>query len=142
MASNHPHTATSILDKFYAAEREFAAGKTDGSEMLQSLSEDFKGYQSEDLPYGGVYEGKKMFMTMGGLFSQVDAKPDKILVQEDMVVFVGNVHFTVRKTQEQSSLAMTQVIKVDLEKGLITEMRPFYWNVGGFNALLKAAGAI
>ena len=58
MASNHPHTATSILDKFYAAEREFAAGKTDGSEMLQSLSEDFKGYQSEDLPYGGVYEGK------------------------------------------------------------------------------------
>ena len=72
-----------------------------------------------------------MFMTMGGLFSQVDAKPDKvmlqskfsifllsfylapsymqILVQEDMVVFVGNVHFTVRKTQEQSSLAMTQV---------------------------------
>lgn len=44
-----------------------------------------------------------------------------------------------RADQDAGSRLLTiiQAVKVDREKGFLTEMRPFYWNVKGLNETLK-----
>jgi len=38
-----------------------------------------------------------------------------------------------RRTSEQFSMPFVQQVKVDREKGVIVEMKPFYWDVQGLN---------
>ena len=54
------HTAREVIDRFYEAERIYMAappGTADFAGLAATLSEHVKLYQSEDLSYGGVYEG-------------------------------------------------------------------------------------
>ena len=71
-------------------------------------------------------------------FEVVDVRTPEIFESpgSDRVVVLSTVHFKVRKTGEELDYPFCQVVRVDLEKGVITEMHPYYWDVAGVNKAL------
>ncbi len=141
-------TAAQILDRFYAAERIYMSApleQRDISGMAACLTPDFKGVQSPDLPWGGVWEGLDGFLEWGKMMSEyfdvLDVQNPRVFEQggADEVVVLLNLHLRVRKTQEELDHPMVQVAKVDFEKGLIRSFQPFMWNVAGLNEKLAKA---
>jgi uncharacterized protein len=120
--------------------------KRDFSGMAGTLSPDHKLIQSPDLPYGGVYEGHSGFLRwaeeMAKRFDVVDVTEREILENEagDKAVVLSNIRFRVKATGEELKYPFCQVMKVDRQQGVITEMRPFYWDVAGLNAALAKKG--
>jgi uncharacterized protein len=75
---------------------------------------------------------------MAKRFDVVDVTEPEVVENEagDKVVVLSNVRFRVKATQEELKYPFCQVMKVDKEAGVITEMRPFYCDVAGLNAAL------
>ena len=117
--------------------------KQDPALLAKTLASNVQLYQSDDLPYGGTYEGVEGFLawgkTMGSLFSKVDVKPSNVLENGEDVIVISTLHLTVRKTGRELANPFLQHVKVDREAGKIVEMRPFYWNVKGLNDALNEA---
>ena len=60
--------------------------------------------------------------------------PDQRPLEDgDIVVILGQLTLRARATGEEWTNPFCQVDKVDREKGLITEIRPFYWDVARLN---------
>lgn len=144
MANNH--TARSVLDKFYEAERIYMAAAPEARDfnpVADIIAPHFRLEQTSALPYAGVYlgsEGMQDWMRrMAGYFNVVDVQNPEIFEKDgsDRVVVVSNLHLRVRETGEELDFPMCQVITVDLEKGLLVKFQPFYWDV---QALNKAVG--
>ncbi|KAH8821925.1 hypothetical protein F5884DRAFT_769457 [Xylogone sp. PMI_703] len=140
------HTARSVLDAFFAAERVYMSAPPETRDFIGitlTLSPDFRLEQTSGLPYAGTYIGPKGMQEWGqkmaGYFDVVDVQDAEVFEKEasDRVVVVSNLHLRVRKTGEELYYPFCQVVKVDLERGVIEEMRPFYWDV---QALNKAVG--
>jgi hypothetical protein len=136
-------TPKEILERFYAAERIYMAAsptEADSSILAATLAPDVKLIQSPDLPYGGIFEGIDGFLDwarqMNVLFSGVDVKEPEVLEGVDKAVVLSTVHFTVRRTGEVLKRPLVQIVKVDREKGVITEMKPIYWDVEGLKKAL------
>jgi uncharacterized protein len=140
------HTAASILAAFYDAERVYMAApesERDFSPIAALFSEDFKLEQTSGLPYAGTYIGpgglQEWAVQMAEWFDIVDVQTPEIMERagSNRVASVSTVRFRVRKTGEELTYPFVQIVKVDLEKGQITEMLPFYWDVHHLN---KAIG--
>lgn len=114
--------------------------KADSSSLAETLAPEVKLVQSPDLPYGGVYEGVEGFLDwarqMNELFSGVDVQDPEVLEGEDKAVVLSTAYFTVRRTGEILKRPLVQIIKVDRKRGVITEMKPFYWDVEGLKRAL------
>ena len=139
-------TAAQILARFYEAEtiymaaspseRDFAGG------MGKTLSPSLDLYQSPDLPWGGVYKGHEGFQqwseTMASYFSSLVVAEPKVFESEggSEVVVVSTLRLKTKRDGRDWAAPLTQTVKVDREKGWITEIRPFYWDVAGLNRLL------
>jgi uncharacterized protein len=137
-SSDMPLTPKEILVRFFDAERTYVStdpADADPTLFTATLAPDVKLIQSPDLPYGGTYEGIEGFLDWGkqmnAIFSKADVEDPEVLEGENKVVVLSTVHFTVRRTGESFSRPLVQVAKVDTDKGVITEMRPVYWDVGG-----------
>jgi hypothetical protein len=136
-------TAKEILERFYNAERIYMAappGEADSSILAPTLAPDVKLIQSPDLPYGGTFEGVDGFLEwarqMNELFSGVDVQDPEVLEGENKAVVLSTVQFTVRRTGEVLRRPLVQIVKVDRERGVITEMKPVYWDVEGLKKAL------
>jgi hypothetical protein len=136
-------TAKEILNRFYDAERIYMSAppsEADSSGLAATLAPDVKLIQSPDLPYGGVFEGVEGFLNwarqMNELFSGVDVQDPEILEGENKAVVLSTVYFTVRRTGEVLKRPLVQIVCVDREKGVITEMTPVYWDVEGLKKAL------
>jgi len=134
MTSEPSMSGREVLDRFYAAEKIYMSAppdKADFSGIAATLSPNIKLYQSDDLPYGGTYEGQEGFLRwskeMASRFDIVDVQPSDVLEKDDKVVVLSTVKFRVRASGEELVYPFCQVVTVDREKGQITEMRPFYW---------------
>ena len=139
-------TPAQILARFYEAEtaymaaspseRDFAGG------MGKTLAPDFTSQQSPDLPWGGAWKGHKGFQNwseiMASLFSSLEVQEPRIFEKEgeDEVVVVSTLRLVTREGGKEWAAPLTQTVKVDREKGWITEIRPFYWDVAGLRRLL------
>lgn len=139
--------AADILDRFYAAERNYmaeSAEKRDFSGMAATLSPDMRLLQSPDLPYGGEYTGHAGFLTwseaMAARFDKLDVVDPKVFEGGDEVIVKSTLKLRVRGTGEELARPLLQSVKVDLEKEVITEIVPFYWDVKGLNEALARAG--
>lgn len=137
-------SATEILEQFYADERAYMLQppeEQDPSLLANTLAPNIRLYQSEDLPYGGVYEGIDEFLRWGGimngLFSRIDVQPTNVLEKGNDVVVISTLYVTVRKTGKELAKPFMQHVKVDKEAGTIIEFRPFYWNVQSLNEALN-----
>jgi len=134
------HTAKDILNRFYAAERVYMSAPPehrDANALKATLSPDIKLYQSPDLPYPGTYTGIDEFMKWGrdmsNYFDKVDVQTTNVLEDGDIVVILGQLTLRARATGEEWTNPFCQIDKVNREKGLITEIRPFYWDVARLN---------
>lgn len=146
MASDSLFTPREILNRFYAAERQYMSspsGAADFSILAPTLSTSVILTQSPDLPYGGDFHGHTGFLqwseAMQSLFSKVDVQDPEILEGEDKCVVLSTVMFKVRRTGEEFQRPLVQIVGVDREEGTITSMRPVYWDVKGFNEILNRA---
>ena len=135
-------TAAAILKAFYDAETRYMAAPEDQrdiSEMSTVLSPELKIIQTPALPYPGTFHGlrglQEWSSKMAGYFDVLDVQHPEIFEREgsDSVIAVSNLHLRVRETGQVLDYPLCQVIKVDLEKGQILEMKPFYWDVHGLN---------
>lgn len=141
-------TPVEILNKFYKAETIYMASPPEdrdfASGMGVTLAPDVIIYQSPDLPYSHTeYHGHEGFQQWGaemaGFFSKLVVAEPKVYERDgaDEVLVVSTLELTSRDTGKDINLPLCQVIGVDREKGVITFIRPFYWNVEG---LKKAIG--
>lgn len=76
---------------------------------------------------------------MASLFSKLIVAEPKVYEREgaDEVVVISRLELTSRDTGKDIELPLAQVMGVDRKVGVITSMRPFYWDVDG---LKKAIG--
>ncbi|KAH7310512.1 hypothetical protein B0I35DRAFT_514582 [Stachybotrys elegans] len=132
------HTAASILETFYDAERVYMAAsesERDFSPIAALFSSDFRLEQTSGLPYAGTYIGpeglQEWAVQMANWFDVVDVQNPEIMERpgSDRVVSVSTLRLRVRVTQETLEYPLVQVVKVDLSAGLITGIQPFYWDV-------------
>ncbi|KAL9067324.1 MAG: hypothetical protein Q9157_006837 [Trypethelium eluteriae] len=132
MSTNVLPTAADILNRFYEAERIYmSAPLTEGdfSGMAATLASDVKLIHSPGF--------RKWAEEMSRYFDIVDVQNPQVLENGDLVVVVSNLKLRVRESQQEWENPFTQVIKVDRQKGVITEIRPFYWDLKGLNAVLR-----
>lgn len=143
--ASHAHTARSVLEKFYEAERVYmstAPEDRDFSGIASTLSPDFRMEQTSALPYAGTYIGPQgmedWVRRMAEYFSVVDVQGPEILERDgsDRIAVSSEVHLRVRKTGEDLKFPHCQVITVDLERGVMTSLYPFYWDVAAVNKAL------
>lgn len=135
-------TAAAILKAFYDAETEYMAAPEDQrdiSAMSAVLSPDLEIIQTPALPYPGTFRGlqglQEWSSKMASYFDVLEVQKPQVYEREgsDSVVSVSNLHLRVRETGQVLDFPLCQVIKVDLDKGQILEIRPFYWDVQGLN---------
>ncbi|KAL4899062.1 hypothetical protein BDW74DRAFT_184064 [Aspergillus multicolor] len=138
MASTPAHTARSILQTFYTAETAYMSLPPESrsfASIAAIMAPDFELHQTPALPYGGIYHGPQgmedWMKVMAGYFDIVDMQDPEIFEKEgsDRVVVLGTAHLRVRKTGEELHMPITQVVRVDLERGLLVELRPAFWDV-------------
>lgn len=144
-----PSIARTVLERFYAAERAYmgSGGPNGGdfSSMAACLSPDYVLVQTPDLPYGGTYTGHEGFKrwaeTMSSYFDRLDVQGPSVFLEADgegdKVVVYSTVVVRASGSGEELTTPMVQVITVDTKKELITEMRPFYWNVQGWVGVIE-----
>ncbi|RGP63620.1 hypothetical protein FLONG3_9833 [Fusarium longipes] len=144
--SSTKHTARSILDSFYDAERIYMASppeERDFSGMAATLSKEVKLKQTSGLPYAGEYVGpeglQKWAQEMATYFDKVDVQDPQIFEKEgsNRIISLSYLALRVRKTGQELKYPMCQTMTVDLEAGVIKSIMPFYWDVYALN---KAIG--
>ncbi|KAL4863684.1 hypothetical protein BDV12DRAFT_206327 [Aspergillus spectabilis] len=145
MASTPKYTARAVLDAFYKAEREYMAASPearDFSGIAATIAPDFRMEQTSALPYAGVYigpQGMQDWTTrMADYFDVVDVRNPEIFERpgSDRIVVLSTTHLRVRSTGHEMQFPFCQAITVDLEKGNIVDLRPFYWDVAAVNKAL------
>ena len=148
MASNGAlPTAAEILARFYQAETIYMAAPPEerdfASGMGRTLSPDLRLYQSPDLMFSSSeYHGHEGFQKwskeMAGFFSHLVVADPQVFEKDGAndVVVVSRLELKTREGGKEWAAPLTQVVGVDREKGVITSIRPFYWNVAGLKKLL------
>ncbi|KAF5019372.1 hypothetical protein F66182_8622 [Fusarium sp. NRRL 66182] len=140
------HTARSILEFFYAAERAFFAAAPEDknfTSIASVLSEDVVLNQTSGLPCAELYMGPQGFLQFGQDMSEyvdgIDLQKPEFFESHDptRIVSVGELHIRARKTDEEFVFPMSQLVTVDLDAGVITSILPFHWDVYALN---KAIG--
>lgn len=145
--SKPKHTPLSILTAFYDAERIYMSApesERDFSAMAATIAPTMQLYQSPALPYGGTYVGRDGFQRwsrqMADCFRVVDAQDVEVFESQqqgaDRVVVSCWVRFVARKTGREGRQPLVQVVKVDLERGWMVEMRVMCWDVAGVREVL------
>ncbi|EXJ92502.1 hypothetical protein A1O3_01054 [Capronia epimyces CBS 606.96] len=141
------HSARSILEAFYAAEAIYMSAppeERDFSGMAARVACDIRLEQTSALPYAGVYIGpqgmQEWSRKMAGYFDVVEVRDREIFESTNSasakVVVLSNLHLRVRKTGQELVFPHCQENTVDLERGVLTEMRIFYWDVKAINDAL------
>jgi ketosteroid isomerase-like protein len=137
MATTSTNTPAGILQKFYAAEAIYIATLPDSPKasenfnaMASCLAPDVKVYQPKDLPWGGTWEGTEGVLAWGkvmtGYFDKIEAEPIRILDDgKETVVVESIVHVRIRGNAEEYDLRLAQVATVDVEKGVIKDIRQY-----------------
>ena len=145
MSTTREHSARSVLDQFYDAERAYmsaAPQNRDFQPIADMLSPNFQLEQTSALPYAGVYDGsagmQDWMSRMAGYFNVVDVQNSEVLERKgsSRVVVLSTLHLRVRETGVEVDFPFCQVVTVDLEKGLMVRMQPFYWDVQALNRVV------
>ncbi|KAH7363324.1 hypothetical protein B0T11DRAFT_282424 [Plectosphaerella cucumerina] len=145
-ASTAPkYTPRQILDKFYEAERIYTLASAEErtfEPIAAVLADDFYMEQSSALPWAGEYHGPQQFeawLKQASEWVGIDVKDVEIFEnnESNRIVVLSKIYHTCHKTGEKIDLPLSQTFIVDREKGVIKEIRPFYWDIKKLN---KAMG--
>lgn len=107
-----------------------------------TLASNVRMEQTSALPYAGIYIGPKGMQEwtrkMVEYFEIVDIQNPEMFEKQgsNRIVVLSQVHFKVRKTCQDMKFPFCQAMTVDLELGLIQELRPFSRGVQAVNTAL------
>ncbi|PGH05148.1 hypothetical protein AJ80_08384 [Polytolypa hystricis UAMH7299] len=143
------HTAHSILASFHAAEKAFIDAPVDKKpfpSLAATLAPDITIYQPADLPFGGTYIGlagvQEWSTKMAEAFSTAELRDMEVLSAwggedvSDRGVVLSNAYIVARRGGRVLEFPFVQVIRVDLEMGVVREIRSYYWDVKMVNGVL------
>lgn len=139
------HTPASVMQSFYAAERKFMISQApkDQQEMLSYFSKTAVLHQSPSLPWGGDFHGiqgvQSWAKQMSDLFDTVDVQNPEFFekANSDEVVIKSTLKLRLRKTGTERQYPFVQIVRVDIERGLITEIKPMHWDIPDILELVK-----
>ena len=132
-----------VLLRFYKAEATYMKSEdpSDFSEMRRTLSENVVLHQSPDLPFGGEYIGHQGYerwaIAMKAIFDKLEVSEQEFFEADDKVVVL--CQFTTRSRLNGLTQDFPMVQAVTVREGVITDFRPFYWNVPAYSAAAQAA---
>ena len=136
-----------ILDRFYKAETIYMASPPEQRDLASGmgavLSPELVVYQSPDLMFSSSeYHGHDGFLKwceeMAGFFNGLVVADPKVYERQgsDEVLVHSTLELVTREGGREWKRPLCQVVKVDREKGWITSIRPFYWDVAGLREVL------
>lgn len=134
-------TAAAVLNRFYAAEREYVAtGGSDFGPMADCLHPDVVLYSMPGLPYGGIWRGhdglQRFNATMSRAWESIEFLEQHQVPDGDRVAVFLKVRFRARATGRELETTILQLNTV--VDGLITEFRPYYWDPAAITEVLDA----
>lgn len=123
-----------VLEGMYAAEVEYLAAGGPGAASFKPLapffSPDVVLHQADGLPYGGQWRGhagmERFFVAMSRTWASFEMVERRYLSRENPLVVLTQVRVRSRATGRELDFPILQTITV--ERGRITEVRPFYWD--------------
>ena len=122
-------TNVEIVKKIYEL-----GGKGDMAGMIALLAPNIVVHEANGLPYGGVYHGHAgmgaLFQKLVGILDHFRVLPEDFFVSGPVVIAKIRVVGRARATGQ--SIDMPVLEMWTLEKGLVTEIRPFYWDTAEF----------
>ncbi|MYS87448.1 nuclear transport factor 2 family protein [Streptomyces sp. SID5474] len=144
-ASGSPHpprSAPAVLETFFAAEAAYVGaggrGKASFAELAACLAPDVVMYQSPGLPYGGPRYGpsgiEDFMAAMSEAWREMEFLEQRFAVDGESVAILNRGLLTARATGRVLDTWVMQMITV--RDGLITEIRPFYWDTKAVDAAL------
>ncbi len=101
--------------------------------LLSILSDDFVYVNYEQNPFGGTFHGPGAFEHLGEVLEQVDMTRfdvESLVAEDDVVVAVMNVEYTVKATGRSSREGPTVHI-MDFRDGMLTRLRELAVPDGG-----------
>ncbi len=132
------------LEAFYEAEGKYMRARASGGEasfdgIAATLSPDVRLHQSPDLPFGGEYVGHQQYeqwaVAMSAIFDALEVAEQEWFENGDKVVVICRFKTHSRINGSSQDLPMGQIVTV--KAGLITDFRPFYWNVPAYTAAAR-----
>ncbi|MGW6333531.1 nuclear transport factor 2 family protein [Nocardia rhamnosiphila] len=140
MTTTSAPTARLVLEGMYRAEAEYLDAGGPGSASFTTLAPffatDVELHQAEGLPYGGVWRGhtgmERFFLAMSATWDRFDMAEQTILSDSGPLVVHTHVHARSRVTGCELDFPILQTVTV--LGGLITEVRPFYWDTAAIAA--------
>jgi len=144
------HTPASILAAFYKAETEYTASSPEQRDFTNTgryLSPTFRSIHSDELPWGGVWEGhdgfKRWMEQMFGRFRVLEILDPEIFQSQspasNRVVVLSTIRLIASNDDTEWIGPLSQSVEVSLTEGLIEEIRVFWGNTGSLNKLLGHA---
>lgn len=123
-----------MIERLYAAS---FGGRWDESASM--LTDDFKIFEADGLPYHGVYEGKdalqKLFIKVCDFWADPSFDIHDITVSEKHAVGLLTFHVTSRHNGERMSLKLAEVFH--LRDGKVCGITPHYYDTA---AIARATG--
>ncbi|MFI6580885.1 nuclear transport factor 2 family protein [Embleya sp. NPDC050493] len=134
--------ALAVLETFFAAEAAYIAGGGRGKASFEALAAclapDVVMYQSPGLPYGGPRYGpsgiEDFMAAMSEAWREMEFLEQRFAVDGESVAILNRGLLTARATGRVLDTWVMQMITV--RDGLITEIRPFYWDTKAVDAAL------
>lgn len=113
------------------------AGAGDWEACAAYLSDDLVIHEAEGLPYAGTYHGRDALRLLHGkvMAHWADPKIDfhAMTVGDGHVVSLVTFHLTSRATGRSQAMPLAEVFRIDA--GLVTEIRPYYFDPAAVGAL-------
>ena len=137
------------LEAFYEAEGKYMRTKASGGEasfdgIAATLSPDVCLHQSPDLPFGGEYVGHQQYeqwaLAMSAIFDTLEVTEQEWFENGDKVVVICRFETHSRINGSSQDLPMGQIVTV--KAGLITDFRPFYWDVPAYTAAAQPSAEV
>ncbi|WP_067852797.1 nuclear transport factor 2 family protein [Nocardia shimofusensis] len=134
-----------VLERMYQAEAEYLAAGGPGAASFTTLAPffdpDVRLWQADALPYGGLWRGhdgiEQFFLAMSATWDRFEMAEQTFLSEVDPLVVLTHVNARSRVTGRELSFPILQTITVT--EGLITEVRPFYWDTAAVADACSAA---
>ncbi|MFI1385167.1 nuclear transport factor 2 family protein [Embleya sp. NPDC020886] len=136
------HDARAVLEAFFAAEAAYIGaggrGRASFAELAACLAPDVVMYQAPGLPYGGPRYGpsgiEDFMAAMSEAWREMEFLEQRFAVDGESVAILNRGLLTARATGRVLDTWVMQMITV--RDGLITEIRPFYWDTKAVDAAL------
>lgn len=113
------------------------AGAGDWTACEALLSPDLVIHEADGLPYAGTYRGRDALQRLHGIVMAHWQDPEiefhAMTAGDGHVVSLVTFHLTSKATGKRATMPLAEMFRID--QGLVTEIRPFYFDPAAVGAL-------